>query len=111
MIPAKATKVVVTKHAIQRARERMRLFLKPFEYNDPSYISFLLEKEFRSSYLDMRIENCPSWKNQLAIKYGQGAFKSYGKNFGFFGKYDIDKGVVVVKTVVSSKNCWRDKPF
>lgn len=109
MIPARVKKVVVTGHAKSRLLQRARLLLREHELED---LSYFIEQQFRKSYVDIRIENCPAWKNQLCLKHGPDAFKSQTKDFIFQGVHDKDFGVVVIKTVLLRRSLPKDyKPI
>ena len=79
------SKVVVTKHARDRAIQRARLYLAKIP---PENINWWLTKDFRQSKIDTKYINCPFYVNYRQWDKGRGSFKSFGKfsssHSGFF---------------------------
>lgn len=90
-------RVVITAHAVTRLLQRFRLLMHPHEREAPREF---IEREFRGSYLDLRIELCPFYKTKLELKHGRGAFYSYSRNLKFMGNFDPQTDTVVIRSVV-----------
>jgi hypothetical protein len=93
-------KVFVTNHAIQRFKQRCRLYYTKAELND---IDFTIRKEFKNSKLDMKFEFSPFDRNKLDSKHGKGSFISNTKKLKLIGHYDNLKNIIKIYTVLLNK--------
>ena len=97
-------KIRITKHAKERVVQRFRLFMYSFEIDKPE---IFLEREFKDSYRDMRIDQCPFYKNKLVRMFGEGSFFSVSKNLIFM--CNEQNGEIIIRTVIKWRDDW--SPF
>lgn len=92
----KGYKLHITKHCKLRAKQRLRLFLRPFELDD---IEGFIRKEFELAHKPAKLYNCPFYKN----RGGSEVFET--KFVKFYGIIEGD--TIILRTVVKNRGEWR----
>lgn len=96
-----ATRIIVTKHAKERALARARLVLYAHEKED---IDAFIRKDFMNAREDRKVVMTPFYKNKGCSKYGSESFVMCSNIMKYMGRYHEKENVVVITTVAYLKN-------
>ena len=93
------SKIIVTRHAKERALQRARLLMFP---NERDNLDWFLTKDFRSSKIDTKIINCPFYINRQNCLHGRNSFDSKSKLLTYHCRL-TDENVIIICTVTLNK--------
>lgn len=99
--PKRASKIIVTKHAKERALARARLVLYAHEKDD---IESFIRRDFMNAIEDRKMAMCPFYINKYQGKHGDGSFTMSSKIMKYMGKYLEKDDVTIITTVAYIKN-------
>lgn len=97
----KASKIIITKHAKERALARARLVLYAHEKDD---IESFLRRDFMNATEDRTMVMSPFYTNKYKGKHGEGSFTMSSNIFKYMGKYLEKDNVTIITTVAYIKN-------
>lgn len=86
------TKVIVTRHAQERALQRARLFLYQVERDN---LNWFLTKDFKSSKIDSKFINCPFYINQQNWLHDRNTFDSRSKLLTYHCRLTDDNAIII----------------
>lgn len=92
--------VFVTKHAIDRLKQRCKFYFTKAELND---LDFTIRKEFKHSWLDMKFETSPFDRNKTDTSHGVGSFITTTKRLKIIGNYNQQLNNIRITTVLLNK--------
>lgn len=92
----KKARVIFPHHVRERVLQRFKLFMSRTEQQN---VELFLRKDFNHATINFANHMSPFYVNSQDSKYGKNSFIASSKYLNYYGNYDENSQVLVIKTV------------